>query len=190
MKYKPSQKELPLMQMAGYRQNEYRLILSPHEALREKISQARQEFNEKFKAPGARLGKPYITLARFVQLEMMEERILNRLKVVAMGFYPIKVELKDFGSLPTHSIFIQIPTKEPIRQLVRQIKTWQRLLKLNDNQKPYFPDELNMTIARQLQPEQFEAAWKEYVQKSFSGRFIADSMLLLKKPHQHHDQPI
>ena len=46
---------------------------------------------------------------------MMEERIINRFKTVAMGFYPFKVELKDFGSFPSHTIYINVTTKEPVR---------------------------------------------------------------------------
>jgi len=166
---------------AGYRQNEYLIILNPHEELRKKILSVKADFGEKFNEPTARWGKAYLALVRFRQLEMMEQRIVSHLKVVAMGFYPIKVELKDFGSYPTHTIFINVPTKQPIKELVKQIKPWQNLLKLNDDFKPHFIDEPFITVARQLKPWQYEAAWPEYKQKSFTGRFIADGMLLLKR---------
>jgi hypothetical protein len=55
------------------------------------------------------------------------------------------------------------------------------LLKLNDDNKPHFIDEPHFTIARQLKPWQYESGWLEYSQKNFTGRFIADSMLLLKR---------
>ncbi|HEX5654987.1 MAG TPA: hypothetical protein VFX58_18050, partial [Chitinophagaceae bacterium] len=32
------------------------------------------------------------------------------------------------------------------------------------------------------QPWQYEKAWLEYSHKHFTGRFIADSMILLKRP--------
>ena len=169
------------MQHAGYSQNEYLLILNPHEELRKKIMSVKNEFYEKYEAPNARWGKPHVTLVKFTQLEMMEERIINRLKIVAMGYHPIKVELKDFGSFPSHTIYINITTKEPVKNLVKEIKPWQRLLKLNDDNKPHFIDEPHLIIARQLKPWQYESAWKEYSQKNFTGRFIADSMLLLKR---------
>ena len=111
----------------------------------------------------------------------MEERIINRLKIVAMGYHPIKVELKDFGSFPSHTIYINVTTKEPIKNLVKEIKPWQRLLKLDDDHKPHFIDEPHLTIARQLKPWQYEKGWLEYSNKNFTGRFIADSMLLLKR---------
>jgi hypothetical protein len=39
-----------------------------------------------------------------------------------------------------------------------------------------------LTIARKLQPWQYEKGWLEYSNKNFTGRFIADGMLLLKRP--------
>lgn len=189
MKKLVAQKQSLFVQDAGYRQNEYLLILNPHEELRKKIIAVKDEFATKFDAPNARWGKPHLTLINFVQLEMMEERIINRLKTVAMGYHPIKIELKDFASFPSHTIYINVTTKEPIKNLVKEIKPWQRLLKLNDDNKPHFINEPHFTVARQLKPWQYESAWLEYSQKNFTGRFIADSMLLLKrkvgdKPYQ------
>jgi 2'-5' RNA ligase len=181
MKKIAAQKQISFMQHAGYRQNEYLLILNPHEELRNKIMNVKKDFYDKYKAPSARWGKPHLTLATFTQLEMMEERIVNHLKIVAMSYHPIKVELKDFGSFPSHTIYINVTTKEPVKNLVKEIKPWQRLLKLDDDHKPHFLDEPHFTIARKLVPWQYESAWLEYSQKNFTGRFIADSMLLLKR---------
>jgi len=176
-----AQKQSLFINDAGYKQNEYLLILNPHEELRNKIKDVKQKFYEDYQAPNARWGKPHVTLVKFTQLEMLEERIINRLKIVAMGYHPIKVELKDYGSFPSHTIYINVTTKEPIKNLVKEIKSWQRLLKLNDDHKPHFIDEPHLTIARQLKPWQYEKGWLEYSHKNFTGRFIADSMLLLKR---------
>jgi 2'-5' RNA ligase len=167
----------------GYRVFEYLLVLNPHEELRNKIMKVRQEFNDEYKVATALGGKPNIILANFLQYEMMEERLLNRLKVVAMGFHPIKVELRDFGSFPSHTIYINVVSKVPVQTLVKEIRhETQRLMKLNDDNKPHFILEPHMTIARKLQPWQYEKGWLEYSNKNFTGRFIADGMLLLKRP--------
>jgi len=167
----------------GYRVFEYLLVLNPHEELRNKIMKVRQEFNEEYKVSTALGGKPNMILANFLQYEMMEERLINRLKVVAMGFHPIKVELRDFGSFPSHTIYINVVSKVPVQTLVKQIRhEAQRLMKLNDDNKPHFILEPHLTIARKLQPWQYEKGWLEYSNKNFTGRFIADGMLLLKRP--------
>ena len=167
----------------GYRIYEYLLVLNPHEELRNKIMAVKNEFYEKYQAETARWGKPHITLVNFVQYEMMEDRIINHLKTIAMGFHPVKIELKDYGSFPSHTIYINITSKVPVQSLVKQIRSeTQRLMKLNEDNKPHFILEPHLTIARKLLPWQYEKGWLEYSHKHFTGRFIADAMLLLKRP--------
>ncbi len=55
-------------------------------------------------------------------------------------------------------------------------------MKLNDDHKPHFILEPHLTIARKLLPWQYEKGWQEYSHRHFTGRFIADAMLLLKRP--------
>lgn len=167
----------------GYKVYEYLLVLNPHEELRHKIMQVKQEFYDKYQNKTALYSKPHITLVNFVQYEMMEERIVNRLKIVGMGFRPIKVEMKDYGSFPSHTIYINITSKVPVQELVKQVRTeTQRLMKLDADNKPHFMLEPHLTIARKLEPWQYEKGWLEYSHRHFTGRFIADSMLLLKRP--------
>lgn len=169
--------------LPGYRIYEYLLVLSPHEELRNKIMSVKNEFYEKYKAENARWGKPHITLVNYVQYELKEERIINHLNTIAMGFQPVKIELKDYGSFPSHTIYINITSKVPVQSLVKQIRTeTQRLMKLNDDNKPHFILEPHLTIARKLKPWQYEQGWLEYSHRHFTGRFIADGMLLLKRP--------
>jgi 2'-5' RNA ligase len=169
--------------LPGYKVYEYLLVLHPHEELWNKIVKIKNEFAEKYQSDHARWGKPHITLANFLQHEMMEKRIVNRLHMIAMGYPPIKIELKDYGSFPSHTIYINITSKLPVQGLVKQIRTeTQRLMKLNDDNKPHFILEPHLTIARKLQPWQYEKGWLEYSHKHFTGRFIASDMLLLKRP--------
>ena len=169
--------------LPGYKVNEYLLVLSPHEELWNKIMKVKEEFAGKYQSDHARWGKPHITLVNFVQYEMMEERLINRLNVVGMSYPPFKVELKDFGSFPSHTIYINVTSKVPVQGLVKEVRSEaQRLMKLNDENKPHFILEPHLTIARKLKPWQYEKGWLEYSNKSFTGRFIADAMLLLKRP--------
>lgn len=161
--------------------NEYMLILNPHEELRGRIQQVKKDFCEAYQAPIVLSGKPHLTLVRFTQLEIMEERIIQRLRVIAMGYCPFKVELKDFGSFPSHTIFIQVTSKLPIRGLLTEIRDVQRLMKPDKDHKPHFVEEPYIPIARKLLPWQYEKGWQEYGNRSFTGRFIADGMLLLKR---------
>ena len=166
----------------GYRVYEYLLILSPHEELLHRIMKVKEHFADEFKTDYARWGKPQIALLNFHQYEMMEERIVNRLRTVAMGYPPFKVELKDFGSFPSHTIYIAVTSKLPIQNLVKEIRAdGQRLMKLNEDNKPHFIMEPHITIARKLKPWQYEKGWLEYNNRNFTGRFIAGGMTLIKR---------
>lgn len=171
------------LSIPGYRVFEYSLVLNPHEALCEKIMEIKKEFFEHYKGTTFFYGKPHLTLARFTQYQLAEERIINHLKTIAMGSRPVKIELKDYGSFPSHSIYINVTTKIPLQNLVKQIRTeTQRLMKLDDEHKPHFFLEPHIPVAGKLQPWQYEKGWLEYSHRQFTGRFIADAMLLLKRP--------
>jgi len=179
--FKPKERDLSGV-MPGYKIYEYLLVLNPHEALRDKIMQVKQYFFDKYKNSTAIYSKPHVTLVNFVQYGMMEQRLLNRLEVVAMGCSPIKVELKDYGSFPTHTIFINVTSKVPIQSLVKEMKGAQKLMTLNKDNKPHFIEAPHLSICRKLKPWQYEEGWLEFSNRQFTGRFIADSMLLLKRP--------
>lgn len=175
--------ETTIISIPGYRVYEYLLVLNPHRELWDKIMTVKEQFAETYDSMHARWGKPHVTLVNFTQYEMMEEKIINRLKTIAMGYHPFKVELKNFGSFPSHTIYINVTSKLPIQNLVKEIRhEGQRLMKLNDDNKPHFIMEPHLTIARKLKPWQYEKGWLEYSNKHFTGRFIADAMLLLKRP--------
>ena len=169
-----------LSQMPGYRSAEYVLILNPHEDLRNRINHVKKEFAEKHHAEQSIGGKPYITLVRFNVWEMMEDKIINSLKPVAMSSPAFKVTLKDYGSFPSHTIYIDIASKVPIQNLVKELRSSRRLMKSPDHD-PHFITEPYIPIARKLAHEQFGPAWQEYSHRHFTAHFIADGMLLLKR---------
>lgn len=170
-----------LVSLPGYQQNEYLLVLKPHEELWNKITKVKEDFAAKYNAPLARLLKPHIALATFTAWAMTEERVVERLQHIAMGITPIKVELHNYGGFPSHTIYINVTSKLPVQGLVKEIKEVQRLLKTTNEHKPHFIEQPHIAIARKLKPWQFERGWLEYSHRQFTGRFIADSMLLLKR---------
>ncbi len=166
----------------GYKYAEYLLVLNPHEYLRDKISQVKKDFYEKYKAPTALYSKPHITLVNFVQFEIREAPMLNRLKRIAMGYQPFKVDLKDYGSFPSHTIYINVESKQQVKNLVKELKPAQQLMALNKENKPHFMDNPHLAIARKLLPWQYEKGWLDYSNRYFTGSFIVEEMLLLKRP--------
>lgn len=173
------QKE-PILKMPGYRVMEYLLVISPHQGLQEKITKIKNEIHEKYQSSFLLKRKSDIRLARFFSWEMMEEKIINHLKISAMGTPAFKVNLKDYGTFPTHSLYVNVETKIPLQNLVKEIKTAKRLMKSPENE-PFFHNEFYIPLSIKLGPAQYNAIHREYKERQFTGHFIADSMLLLKK---------
>lgn len=166
--------------LPGYQVYEYKLILVPHEDLALKILEIKKTFKEKFAAEYTGAGVPQLILASFKQVRAFQDRITNRLHTVAMALPPVKIELKDFGSFPSHTIFINVTSRLQVTELVKKIRTeTQRLMKMDAENKPHFMTDAHLTIARKLKPWQYEQAWLEFSHKQFTGKFIAKSMVLL-----------
>lgn len=167
--------------LSSYATAEYLLVIEPHEALRDEIMEVKKYFSETYDCPAAATGKPNITLARFQQYEMIEQRIVHRLQLMAMAQASFVVELHDFGSFPAHSIYINVTTKTQIVELVKALRPIQHLLKIDKDRKPHFITEPFVTVARKLLPWQYEKGWLELSNTQFSGRFVVEHLLLLRK---------
>ena len=172
----PSISSLP-----GYQEYEYLLIINPPTDLQNRILKIRQELADKYKLPPTKSTKAYIPLLKFITPGMMEERIVQRLQLIAMGAAPFKVELKDYGSFPSHTLYINVSTRLPIQKLVKELRQVQPLLKASPHHTPYFMEQPFVAIAQKLKPWQYQKSWLEYSHRHFTARFIADSMLLLKR---------
>ncbi|MFT4153579.1 2'-5' RNA ligase family protein [Parafilimonas sp.] len=161
---------------------EYLLVLQPHEALWNDIKSIKEKFANDYCCAQARKGLPHITLVRFKQFQSTEMHIRQHLRNNARTIAPFKVELKDFGSFPSHTIYIHIVSKAPIMNAVKTLRQQaQKFMKMDKDNKPHFITEPHLTIARKLQPWQYEKGWPEYQHATFHGRFIADHALLLKR---------
>lgn len=164
-----------------YDYNEYLLVLNPHEDLCNKIFEIKKEFSRNYKALTAIYSKPHVTLVNFLQFEMREERLVNHLNNVAASYHPFKIDLKDYGSFPTHSIFINVASKQQVKNLIKELKPAQHLMTLDKENKPHFIDNPYLTISRGLLPWQYEKSWLEFSHRHFTGRFVANNMLLMKR---------
>lgn len=172
--------EANLFQMPGYRVNEYLLVLDIPEVLRYKIEKARRELLEKYIIPQPPAGRPHVALARFLMPEMMEEKLLYQLQVISMAEKSFLLELKDYGSYPMHSIFIKIANQQQVLQLIKDLKQTKRLMR-SGGEDPYFLQDPTIPLAGRIDKKIYIEVIKEYAHKHFSGKFVTDAMLLLKR---------
>jgi 2'-5' RNA ligase len=174
-------KQVAVQQGHQQKINEYLLVAQPHEDLYNNIMQLKQAFAEKYDCPLALYTKPHITLVNFVQWHMQERKVLERLQSLIAGFTPFQIKLDGFGSLPTHSIYLNVQTKNDVVEMVKGLKNLQALLTLSKDSKPHFITEPHLTIARKLLPWQYEKAWLEYSHTPFAASFMVKEILLLRK---------
>ena len=167
--------------LSSYATAEYLLVIEPHEALRDEIMQVKKYFADSYDCPSAKTGRPNITLVRFQQYEMIEQRVVHRLQLMAAAQASFVVELHDFGSFPTHSIHINVTTQTQIVELVKSLRPIQHLLKIDKDRKPHFITQPFITVARKLLPWQYEKGWLEMSHTHFSGRFVVEHLVLLRK---------
>ncbi len=172
--------ELQSVSMPGYRINEYRLVVPLPEALQEKINSIRQSLHQQYQIPFPFQLKPGLTILRCHAFEKTEAKLIEHLQRMAMSTHPFKVELEDYAAYPSHTIYIHVPTKRPFNELCKELKKAKRLLQIPKHE-PHFINEPHLILAQRLKPKEFVALWSECEHRQFSGRFIADPLLLLKR---------
>ncbi|MGV3658118.1 MAG: 2'-5' RNA ligase family protein [Chitinophagaceae bacterium] len=170
--------------MPGYRINEYRLVVPLPEALQQKVLSVRQTLHQKYGVKPTFELKPSLTLLRCHAFEKGEPRLLEKLQQVALQTAPFKVELEDYAGYPTHTIYINVMTKSPFNDLCKELKKSKWLMQVPQHQ-PFFINEPHLMIAQRLKPKEFTNMWNECEQRQFTGRFIADAVLLLKRSEQN-----
>lgn len=156
--------------------NDYRLIIDTPPAIHKKVAALKSALDRDYKGMVIAGGNPFIYLATFSQRESREQEMADVLNLVAIGFMPFKLHLKNFGHIDNREIYIGIEEAETLQYLVSRVKAVaQSLPGLRLNEMP------RMTLAQRLHPWQFEKSWPQYEQKHFAATFLADQMLLLKR---------
>ena len=168
------------LSMPGYRINEYRLVIPLSDALQDKVQAVRAKLYESHKISFPFQLKPSFTVLTCQAFERMEPKLLERLQQIAMGFHPFKVELQNFSAYPTHTIYIDVLTKSPFQELAKELKLINALVKIPGHE-PHYIREPHLLVAQKLKPFQFIKMWMECEHRQFTGRYIADAMLLLRK---------
>lgn len=169
-----------LSAMPGYQLCEYQLVIALPEALREKLRRARQSFHEQYALPGGNAAV-LLPLVKFRQRQLLEERMRNSLTSLVSGWKPLPLHYKDFGSQPSHSIFIPMISRSPWQPLLRDLRGLQNMIRPDKEQQPYFVSEPVFTLASRLPPGIYDKAWQQYSHRQFTAQFMAEACLLLKR---------
>lgn len=166
----------------GYRAYEYRLLICLPHHLQETTGKIKEAFAAQYPAAKGVGGRATITLVNFMQYEMCEARLQQRLQASLAALSPFMVELQNFGAFPKHSIYFNVATRQPLQQLVKTIRSQcGRLMQFDAEHKPHFILDPHVILARKMAATDFEAAWRQHEHLHFSGRFIASEVVLLRR---------
>lgn len=170
-----------LASLPGYQVNEYQLVMAIPDAVKEKIRRVRTVFSAQFAVGTGSGAAVMLPLLKFRQRMVLEERVRISLQQIVSGWKPVQVNLQDYGSLPTHSIFIPVSSRQVWQPMIRDLKTISSLLRPDKEQQPFFVAEPVINLGTRLPPGVFEKAWKQYSHKQFTAQFRAEACLLLKR---------
>lgn len=173
--------------LPGYDVYEYFLIISLPVNLQDEVIALREDFHKSFETHHKIKGKPSLALALFLQYETMEQKVVRMFQHVASFFPPLSITLNNFGSFPTHSIYITVKENSAVYSLVKNIRSNSKgILQVNKETKPMIMLQPHIGIVRKLKPDIYERSWQKYQHATFSGFFVANEMILLRRPTNEH----
>lgn len=166
---------------------EYLLLISPPEDVKHSIGIIKKEVGIKFGSSHALHSIAYISLIKFLQVKGYERKLLSQLFGFCLNKLPVEVSLKNFGVFPRHTLYVDIQENSGLKKMVSRLM----VLLMNSNSarsrhiKP--SKKFYMTIARNLNPAQFESVSNEYRSRKISNSFLAKNVVLLKRPYNEYN---
>ncbi|HSK12150.1 MAG TPA: 2'-5' RNA ligase family protein [Phnomibacter sp.] len=160
--------------------DQYLLIIRPSLPVEQRIRRLKNEIREAFDLKVHNMQGGYVLLARFSQYALLENKMTDKLRLIAMEARPFLVELKDYYSHPDHVVGLRVANPAGIQALQKALRQDQRLLHVPGH-SAYFNPHPAVALASRLQPEQYGAIWKKYKNRHFHAKFVADNMVLLRK---------
>lgn len=168
------------------KQQLYFIAVIPPEAVSNEVTAIKNDFAERFQSKHALKVVPHITLkAPFKFPVEVHEKLLQWFQQMPVNVSSFMQELKNFGAFHNKRspvIFIDPVLSDQLIELQKQIIQYFKqsfpFYPIMNNELKFHP---HMTVAyRDLQPEMFERAWKEYEHKSFEAKFEVKDFYLLQ----------
>lgn len=166
-------------------ENLYFIALIPKRELRERITFIKQDFANRFSSKIALKVYPHITIkAPFKCSANAHSELVNWFSDLHLNQKPYTIQLKGFGTFQNkHNpvVYVKPIVSQELEQMQKQIITSFSSLFPGDINKVDIDFKPHVTVAyRDLSPDMFAKAWKEYVHKPFDAEFEIDAFYLLQ----------
>lgn len=170
----------PLISVPGYPVHEYRLVLRPPQAVRDRLDNLRASLKKDGLIGQGQSGFNHVLIAAFRQYAMAEEKLTHRLRNVFSALAPFKLQLHTFKSLPTHTIYLEVPATPAFQNMVKELRQHQAMLKVPQHD-PAIVTLPKIVVTQKLNPRQYETLWPILERRHFKASFIANDLLLLRR---------
>jgi 2'-5' RNA ligase len=172
--------EQPQIVIPGYPIHEYRLVLRPPQAVRDRLDHLRGALKKDHQLAGAQSGFNHVLIASFRQFAATEEKLTNRLRHVFSALAPFKIQMQSFRSLPAHTIYLEVPYTVAFQNMVKELRQHQSLLRVPQHD-PFIVSLPKIVLAQKLNPRQYETMWPILERRHFKAAFIAEDLLFLRR---------
>ncbi|HKZ66952.1 MAG TPA: 2'-5' RNA ligase family protein [Chitinophagaceae bacterium] len=168
------------------KKNLYFIAIIPAQETGDEITRFKKDFADRFESKKALKVMPHITLKAPFKLPVSEHSKLKQwFQKLFINVEPFEMELKGFGAFRNKNsrvVFVQPVMKTQLYSLQREIIRSFSLFYLHepimDLEIKYAP---HITVAyRDLDPEKFRQAWKEYQEKKYIATFWVNDFHLLQ----------
>ena len=160
---------------------QYLLVAAPSLAVHQQMISERQFFSNAYQEKTSLISKSFITVAKFMAKEAMEETIIRWMNRSLATQPTFSVLLNNFGGFPPHTIFIRVQNLQPFKQLGASLQSVNHYITTNNCPPMQWVSKPHLTIARRLSPEIFEKAMLDYSPKTFEASFTINQLVLLRR---------
>ena len=160
----------------------YFIAVVPPEDMRDRVTEIKEDFAEKFNSRHALKSPPHITLHMpFKWKEAKRDHLDEKLSEVARRHRTFSIAIRNFNCFEPRVIFLDVDHSSELAGLQKDVRQAMKTLNVfnsNYREKPFHP---HMTVAfRDLRKKEFYRAWKIYKEREISFEFPVKAITLLR----------
>ena len=168
------------------KENLYFIAIIPSQEIRDEITGFKKDFADRFESKKALKVIPHITLKAPFKLPAAElSKLQEWFRQLYINLETFEIELKDFGAFHNKNnpvVFVQpimnLHLYSLQQEIIRSFRLFYPQVAVQDLEIKYKP---HITVAyRDLDPERFRQAWKEYQVKKYTATFRVNDFHLLQ----------
>lgn len=162
----------------------YFLSIHVPQRLENEILRLKREIKDRFQSEKALRLPGHVTLVRPTWIEeQLEGPLVTQVAAFLKDQHPFSIELEDFGAFTPRTIYVKVTPNEHLTRIKHQLdqvvdQAIGAKEEGNLENKNFVP---HISIAnRDLTPEHFQEAWREFQKRSFKGSFQVREVHLLR----------